>query len=216
MSSQVVTPLSTIEHMASAKNSPLKGKSFLEDVVLYASQIKKFDREDWMVFIAWIGLMSGLVFSVFGFLLVGYMNGVQYPRYVWNVPLGTAIFVVAITFDTIGHRSTYKKVLAKGEALVHHITIFAGISAVVLLCAAYQERDFFMIPAVCMLVLSVMYSFIDELLHWHRYMTLNSDRVEMWAHFGIFVGHSIQMFAWWYWFNQGYPGVKETLVFFGI
>lgn len=211
-----VTPLSTIEHMASAKDSPVQGRNFIQDVIAYASQMKKFEREDWMVYFAWVGLMSGLVFSVFGFLGVGYVNGVHYPDYVWNIPIGTAIFVISISFDTIGHRSTYKKVLAKGEALVHHITIFAGIATVILLCLAYDHRDFFKIPAVCMLGLSVMYSFIDEMLHWHRYMTLNSDRVEMWAHFGIFTGHSIQIFSWWYWFDQGYPGVKETLVFLGM
>jgi len=59
--------------------------------------------------------------------------------------------------------------------------------------------------------MSVFYSFVDEWMHWKRYMTGGSDRVEMWSHVFIFIGHFLMMFSWWYWFTQGYPGVKETL-----
>ena len=42
-------------------------------------------------------------------------------------------------------------------------------------------------------------------------MTKNSDRVEMWSHFFIFVGHLIMVVAWSQWFLDGYPGVAETV-----
>jgi hypothetical protein len=189
-------------------------RNFLEDTILYARRMSTFEQEDWKVYFAWVGLMLGLLFSVVGFVAVGYFHGVKYPAYVWNLPIGTVIFIVAISFDTIGHRSAYKEALKKGEALVHHITIAAGISSCVLLCLAYTWADLFKIPALCLVGLSVFYSVIDEGMHWFRYFEGNSDRVEMWSHFFIFVGHTIQISTWCYWFLMGYPGVKETLQFF--
>ena len=186
-------------------------RTFLEDTVHYASRMKLFNREDWRVYFAWIGLMLGLLGSVTGFLVFGFLNGVQYPAYVWNVPIGIFIFVGAIAFDTIGHRTAYKQALKTGEDLVHHITIFAGITSVFMLCLAYSHREFLRIPALVLTVLSVFYSVIDEAMHWVRYMSGNSDRIEMWSHFFIFVGHLIMVIGWWHWFEQGYPGVLETL-----
>ena len=65
-----------------------------------------------------------------------------------------------------------------------------------------------------MIILSIFYSVVDEVLHWRRYLDGLSDRVEMWSHFFIFVGHMIMIFSWWQWFEDGYPGVKETVLFF--
>jgi hypothetical protein len=185
--------------------------SFIKDTWIYASQMKQFTRIDWQVYTAWVGLMMGLLFSVCGFIGLGWWNGVQYPDYVWSIPIGTFIFIGAISFDTIGHRTAYKEELKKGESLVHHITIFAGISSVVLLCLAYHRPEMFRFPALTMVVLSIFYSIIDEALHWRRYFELKSDRVEMWSHFFIFVGHTLMIVTWYHWFNQGYPGVAETL-----
>jgi hypothetical protein len=190
--------------------------SFIKDIWLYASQIKQFNTADWVAYIAWVGLMSGLLFSVAGFVYLGWSNGVIYPDYVWNVPIGTAIFIGAIAFDTIGHRTAYKEELKKGEALVHHITIAAGISSIVLLCIAYHFPDGFRIPAYTMVALSIFYSAIDEAMHWRRYLNHYSDRVEMWSHFFIFVGHTIMSLSWCYWFEKGYPGVKETLPYLPV
>jgi len=186
-------------------------RTFLEDTFHYASRMRLFGREDWKVYIAWVGLMLGLLGSVTGFLVFGWFNGVQYPPYVWNVPIGIFIFVGAIAFDTIGHRTAYKEALKTGEDLVHHITIFAGITSVFLLCLAYSNRDFLRIPALVLVVLSVFYSVIDEAMHWRRYMSGNSDRIEMWSHFFIFLGHLIMVVSWWQWFERGYPGVSATL-----
>lgn len=185
--------------------------SFPQDVARYASQIRQFDRKDWWTYVAWVGLMLGLLFSVAGFTLFGHFQGVSFPSYVWNIPIGTAIFVAAIAFDTIGHRTAYKEELKKGEALVHHITIFAGITSCLLLCLAYHWPVFLRVPAGVMVLLSVFYSMVDEALHWHRYLRGHSDRVEMWSHFFIFLGHFIMMASWWIWFEAGYPGVAETL-----
>lgn len=187
--------------------------TFWQDTVVYASRIKLFSAKDWLVYVAWIGMMFGLLFAVSAFFAIGAANGVQYPGYVWNIPLGTAVFVLAIAFDTIGHRTVYAAELAKGENLVHHITIFAGVTSVLLMCVGYHFPEALWIPSLCFVALTVFYSMIDEALHWVRYLNLQSDRVEMWSHFFIFVGHTIMSVAWAYWFLKGYPGVKETLPF---
>jgi len=187
-------------------------RNFIQDVGHYARRISQFETVDWKVYAAWIGLMVGLLAAELIFFGAGYFGGVVYPAYVWNIPIGTFIFVVAISFDTIGHRTVYKKALQTGEALVHHITIAAGISSNVLLCLAYDFREALIIPALVMTFLSIFYSVIDEAMHWFRFYQGNSDRVEMWSHFFIFVGHLIMMAAWTYWFVLGYPGVAETLM----
>jgi hypothetical protein len=185
--------------------------SFVRETVAYAGQARAFDARDWLAYAAWVGLMLGLFFSVSGFVALGRVHGVTFPDYVWNVPLGAGIFVLAIAFDTIGHRTTYKEELAKGEALVHQITIFAGIASVVCLCLAYSHPGLMRIPALTFTILSFVYSLIDEALHWRRYLSLKCDRVESWSHFFIFVGHLIMMLGFWTWFEAGYPGVSETL-----
>lgn len=185
--------------------------SFLKDCAVYVGRIRHFSREDWLVYFVWVGMMLGLLTVVSAFFAVGYTNDIQYPGYAWNIPLGTFIFTVAIAFDTIGHRTVYKEALAKGEALVHHITIAAGISSVMALCLAYDHPSFMRMPALALIFLSIVYSIVDEGMHWHRYFTLKSDRVEMWSHFFILVGHLIMIGAWWTWYTDGYPGVAETL-----
>ena len=57
---------------------------------------------------------------------------------------------------------------------------------------------------------------IDEAFHWHRYVRKHSDRVEMWSHVGIFVGHGTMMLGWWAWYFQGYGGVAETVAALGL
>lgn len=190
-----------------------QSNSFARDTLIYASQMKKFNTDDWWAYVAWVGLMFGLLLSVTGFVFVGWRAGVHYPDYVWSIPLGTAVFIGAIAFDTIGHRTTYKEDLKKGEALVHHMTIFAGITSVVLLCLAYRFPEAIRIPALTLTALSIFYSVVDEAMHWQRFMAGRSDRVEMWSHFFIFLGHTTMILAWWYWFDHGYPGVAETLRF---
>ena len=186
--------------------------SFLKEVFIYVGRMREFKKVDWIVYLLWVGLMAGLFFAVTAFVWAGWMTNAPLPVMVWNIPLGTAIFVIAIAIDTIGHRTIYRAELEKAEALVHHITIFAGISSVLILCAGYWWPDFCKIPAFCFIGLSVIYSIIDEAMHWRRYLIQQSDRVEMWSHFFIFVGHNIMIFSWWNWFTNGYPGAAETWI----
>ena len=146
-----------------------KTSSFLRDTLRYASQVRQFGLSDWLAYLAWVGVMMGLLGGTSGFLLVGWMHGVSYPVYVWNIPIGVAIFVGAISFDTIGHRTAYKVALERGERLVHHITIFAGITSIVMLGLAYTYPVFLRFPAWSFTILSIFYAVIDECMHWFRY-----------------------------------------------
>lgn len=180
---------------------------------IYVGRIREFDRSDWTAYVAWIGLMLGLCFSTSGFLVFGHAHGVRFPEVAWWVPWGAWIFTASIAIDTIGHRTIYKEAISQGEGLVHHITIFCGITSCVLLCAAYQAPGLW-IPSMVLTVLSFIYSLIDEMFHWRRYIVEHSDRVEMWSHVGIFIGHGIMMLGWWAWYFGGYQGVAETAAAF--
>lgn len=186
--------------------------SFAREVSIYVGRVRHFDRRDWLVYVGWVGMMLGLVGSTGGFLLLGHVHGVRFPPEAWLVPVGAAVFTVAIAIDTIGHRTIYKEVLRGGEALVHHITIFCGVTSCILLVLAYDHR-IAAVPAMVMTILSFVYSLIDEAFHWRRYISDKADRVEMWSHVFILVGHSTMMLGWWWFYFQGYPGVSETILF---
>jgi hypothetical protein len=190
--------------------------SLLRELAVYVGRIRQFDRTDTLVYVGWVGLMFGLVAVTSGFLLAGRSHGVVYPGEAWFVPLGALVFSISIAVDTIGHRTIYKEEIGKAEGLVHHITIFSGITSCVLLCLAYTYPREAWIPAMVMTALSFLYSLIDEAFHWRRYVQLHSDRVEMWSHVGILTGHSVMMIAWWWWFFDGYAGVRETLPRLGL
>lgn len=183
----------------------------LEAIAIYVGRIREFGRVDWAVYLGWVGMMLGLVASTGGFLLVGARAGVRFPAEAWSVPIGAAIFAVAIAIDTIGHRTIYKQALRGGEQLVHHITIACGVASCVLLCAAYSHPGLW-VPALVLTVLSFVYSLVDEGFHWRRYTSSQADPVEMWSHVAIFIGHGTMMLGWWMYFRAGYPGVAETLV----
>jgi hypothetical protein len=186
--------------------------SFLSEIAVYVGRVREFRRDDWVVYTAWVGLMVGLCVATGGFIAFGHARGVTYPDAAWLVPVGAVIFTVSIAVDTIGHRTIYKEAIRGAEKLVHGITIFAGISSCVLLCTAYQHRGISWIPAMVLTSISLLYSLVDEAFHWRRYIGERADRVEMWSHVGILLGHSTMMVAWWVWFFAGYPGVRETLV----
>jgi hypothetical protein len=185
--------------------------SFPSEVRTYVGRARQFDRADWAVYVAWVGLMVGLSVSTGGFLWIGHVHGVRFPAAAWLVPAGAAIFTLSIAVDTIGHRTIYKQAIAGPEGLVHGITILCGITSTVLLCAAYAHPAALWIPAMVLTVLSFVYSFVDEAFHWRRYVRKNADRVEMWSHVGILIGHGTMMTAWWTWFFGGYGGVAATV-----
>lgn len=185
--------------------------SFLAELRTYLGRVRQFTRLDWLVYVAWVGLMLGLVCITSGFLLAGHVQGVEFPAEAWLVPLGAALFTLSIAIDTVGHRTIYKQEIRGAEGLVHAITIFCGIGSCLLLSAAYDHRRSLWIPALVLSALSFVYSLIDEAFHWRRYVRQYSDRVEMWSHVGILIGHAVMMLGWWSWFFQGYPGVLQTL-----
>jgi len=176
----------------------------------YVARIGEFDRADWLVYAGWVGMMLGLVGSTGGFLVAGHLHGVSFPIEAWWVPIGAGIFTIAIAIDTIGHRTVYKDVLRGGEQLVHHITIFCGVGSCVLLVLAY-DHPAAAVPALVLTILSFVYSLVDEVFHWRRYVSQHSDVVEMWSHVGILVGHGTMMLGWWMFYWGGYVGVRETL-----
>jgi hypothetical protein len=190
-------------------------RSFPSEVATYIGRVREFDTRDWVIYVSWVGLMLGLVASTGGFVLLGHSRGVHFPAEAWLVPVGAAIFTISIAIDTIGHRTIYKEEISRAEGLVHGITILCGIGSCILLCAAYDHRRVFWIPALVLTLLSFFYSFVDEAFHWRRYVQAHADRVEMWSHVGIFVGHFVMMIAWWSWFASGYVGVRDTVVLMG-
>ncbi len=207
--------MSSLSTTRSAPAAAAPSGSFLRDVAVYVGRVREFQKNDWAVYISWVGLMLGLVVSTGGFLVFGHARGVAYPAEAWLVPAGALVFTISIAIDSIGHRTIYKEEISEAEGLVHGITIFNGIGSCVLLTAAYTRPDALWIPAMVLTVLSFMYSVIDEAFHWRRYVRQQADRVEMWSHVGIFTGHMIMMVAWWTWFFGGYHGVAETLAAMG-
>jgi len=175
----------------------------------YVGRIREFDRRDWIAYGAWVGLMLGLTASLLGFLLLGQARGGRWPTEAWLIPLGASIFTVAIAVDTIGHRTVYKASLQRAEGFVHQITIFCGIASCILLCLSYTHRALAFVPATVFVVLSFVYSLVDEGFHWHRYWSGSSDRVEMWSHVFILVGHGTMILPWWLWCERGYPGLER-------
>ncbi len=189
--------------------------SSAHELFTYVGRIREFRRRDWAAYLSWVGLMLGLLVSTGGFLTFGAMNGVEFPAYAWLIPVGAGIFALSIAIDTIGHRTVYRQSISGPEGLVHSITIFCGIGSVVLLCAAHANPGAFWIPAMVLTVLSFVYSLVDEVFHWRRYVEERSDRVEMWSHVGILAGHGTMMLAWWVWFFGGYVGAAETAALLG-
>ncbi|HXI56157.1 MAG TPA: hypothetical protein VNO55_08865 [Polyangia bacterium] len=180
-------------------------------VAVYVGRIRQFRRVDWMVYLSWVGLMLGLCLTTSGFVWAGVRAGAPLPPEATAVPLGAVIFTLAIAVDTIGHRTIYKEALRGGEALVHHVIIVAGIASCVLLCAAYSGGAIYAVPALVLTGLSFIYSLVDEVMHWRRYLSAKSDVVEMWSHVFILIGHGVMMTGWWLWYARGYAGVTETL-----
>jgi hypothetical protein len=204
----IAAPQSKYERLT-ATHATTPGKR--SEFVVYVGRIREFSGRDWLVYAGWVGLMLGLLLSSGVFVAIGHLGSAPLPAAAYLVPIGAAIFTLSIAVDTIGHRTIYKQEIQRAEGLVHGITIFCGITSTVLLCAAYSARAALWIPAMVLTVLSFLYSLIDEAFHWRRYVSQNSDRVEMWSHVGILVGHSLMMVAWWAWFFGGYGGVAETL-----
>ena len=180
-------------------------------LAVYVGRVRQFRRADWIVYGLWVGLISSLCAITAAFVAVGRRAGAPLPSVATLVPVGAGIFALAIAVDTIGHRTIYKQALRGAEALVHRVIIGLGIGSCVLLCAAYRGGPTFGVPALGLTVLSFLYSLVDEVLHWRRYLLAQSDGVEMSSHVFILLGHGLMMGGWWLWYRGGYAGVAETL-----
>jgi len=192
--------------------TPASGRAgFRDELGTYFARFRLFSRRDWVVYVAWVGLIAGLSLASTAFLVIGRRAGAVFPGHAYFLPIGAAIFAFAIAVDTIGHRTVYKEYLRGGEGLVHHIIIGCGIGSCVLLCAAYPTPSNLQIPALVLTLLSFIYSFVDEVMHWRRYLSSKSDVVEMWSHVFILIGHGTMMVGWWLWYLGGYQGVAITL-----
>jgi hypothetical protein len=202
---------SLVNHAQGSAAAPIGSESFTATLRAYFARFRLFTRRDWIVYVAWVGLITGLAVSSAAFLAIGRAAGAVFPSEAYLLPIGAAIFALAIAVDTIGHRTVYKAYLRGGEGLVHHIIIFCGIASSVLLCAAYPTPSPLQTPALVLTLLSFAYSFVDEVMHWRRYLSAKSDVVEMWSHVFILIGHGTMMLGWWLWYFGGYHGVAETL-----
>lgn len=192
--------------------SPTPGpETFAATLRTYFGRFRLFTRRDWVIYFAWVGLITSLSVASAAFLAIGRSAGAVFPTEAYFLPIGAAIFALAIAVDTIGHRTVYKEYLRGGEGLVHHIIIFCGIASSVMLCAAYPAPSPLQNPALVLTLLSFIYSFVDEVMHWRRYLSSKSDVVEMWSHVFILIGHGMMMLGWWLWYFDGYAGVAETL-----
>lgn len=181
------------------------------EISSYASNIRRFKRDDWLRYTMWIGSIFGLLCATTGITFYGAMTGTVWPPYVWWIPIGTFMFCGALALDDIGHRTLYKQQLAKGERYVHQMIAGTAVPSVVCLCLSFQHPDIFKVPALVLILLSFFYSALDEGMHWVRYYQQGLDRVEMWSHFVAITGHALMIGAWWHWLDQGYPGLGETL-----
>jgi hypothetical protein len=211
--SESIVSASVVASAGNATSSVKRGAFAL--IAEYVGRVREFTRTDWIVYTLWIGMMMGLVFTTGAFLIGGHSKGVRFPMEAWLVPVGAAIFALSIAIDTIGHRTIYKEALAGGEALVHHITIFCGVTSVIFLVLAYDHPGLWIV-SMALTVLSFVYSLVDEVFHWRRYISAKADPVEMWSHVGIMTGHAIMMIAWWRFFQMGYPGVGQTIELLGL
>lgn len=199
--------------MNATTSAKFGSSSVPQEIWNYVTNIKQFGKSDWIRYVSWIGTISSLFIGVTTFLMIGWLNGVDYPGYVWFIPLGTGMFTLALSIDDIGHRTLYKADLAKGEAHIHQMIVATAVPSVMALCLCYEHPETFRMPALALIFLSFFYSMLDEAMHWFRYVTKGLDRVEMWSHFVAIFGHVLMIACWWQWYSNGYPGVKETLLF---
>jgi len=202
------------EKLSKEELSP-RGQRLDPNPLEYIRMTSKFTKRDWIIYIFWIGIMYGLGFTILGFLLFGLSNGATYPDYVWLIPAGILTFSVAITFDNIAHTVIYKPWISDAEYMIHNFSTATGVLTVFTLLGGYQYTELLRIPIYVFAGLSIIYSLIDEAMHWIRYADGGSGWVEVTAHFLILVGHTTMVLAWIFWFEQGYEGFGQALSFWG-
>lgn len=182
----------------------------------YLKAMKEFTARDWIIYITWVGVMFGLFVATLSFLILSSFNNADFPVYVWLIPIGILTFTFAIFFDTIAHMVIYKQWLSDAEWTVHRFATSSGVLTVFALIAGFDFPVFMQIPIYVFAALSILYSLIDEMMHWIRYAQGGSGWLEVTMHFLILVGHTTMVVAWILWYEQGYPGVAETIAALGL
>src|SRR6187399_1896323 len=86
----------------------LRGSRPGSEFLLYVGRMRQFSRQDWLVYVAWVGLMLGLVG-------VGHAGGVALSPAAYLVPAGALVFTLSIAIDTIGHRTVYREEIQQAE-----------------------------------------------------------------------------------------------------
>ncbi|MHA2252517.1 MAG: hypothetical protein ACXAD7_19285, partial [Candidatus Kariarchaeaceae archaeon] len=145
------------------------GERLDPSVIEYLGYLRTFTRLDWIKYIAWIGMMFSLAVATMTFLLVGNANGANFPIYVWLIPIATIGFTLAISLDNIAHSAIYTDWISESELTIHKFTTASGIASNMSLVLGYVYSDLFYIPIIIFLALSIIYSLIDEVIHWIRY-----------------------------------------------
>ena len=68
----------------------------MNELAIYLGRIRQFRRVDWIVYAAWVGLMVGLCLATGGFVWAGHRASAPLPAEASLLPLGAAIFTLAI------------------------------------------------------------------------------------------------------------------------
>lgn len=199
----------------SKENLSKNGQRLDPGVIEYLKYTRFFTKLDWIKYILWVGMMASLAVATLTFLTVGALNGASFPAYVWWIPISVIGFTIVISLDNIAHTVIYKDWISQSELTIHKFTTASGIGATVTLILGYHYPKIFFIPILVLIGLSIVYSLIDEGIHWIRYARGGSGIVEVTCHFFILVFHSIMSFVWLQWYLEGYAGVEATLAVFG-
>jgi hypothetical protein len=176
--------ISSIEVM-----TPPPRPGFLDELASYFGRFRLFTRRDWAVYIAWVGLISGLALASAAFLAIGRHAGAVFPAHAYFIPIGAAIFALAIAVDTIGHRTVYKNTCAAGRAWSTTSSSSAA-SPVACFCARPIPHR---APAASGARSHHAVFHLQLRRRGHALAALpdraKSDVVEMWSHVFILIGH---------------------------
>jgi hypothetical protein len=67
----------------------------IDELKTYFSRFKLFTRRDWLVYVAWVGLIASLGVVSSAFLLIGRKVGAPVPVDAFFIPIGAGIFALA-------------------------------------------------------------------------------------------------------------------------
>jgi hypothetical protein len=128
------------------------------------------ERDDWIVYLAWVGLMLGLCLTTGGFVWVGHRTHAPLPAEAYLVPLGASSSRWRSRSTPSDTAPSTRKPCGAARRWSITSSSWLGIASCVLLCAAYSGGATYAVPALVLTVLSFLYSLVDEVMHWRRYL----------------------------------------------